>query len=88
MENYLRMFSVTCVCPQDASSERVFRINGCEGALERGLCDREGNWHCADPHYPAINTLNDPQDDRKEILETAWPLRSSVYVCVFKRIAV
>lgn len=59
-------------------SEHVFRVNECEGAFERGLCDREGNWHCADPHYPAINTLNDPQDDSKEILDTAWPLCACV----------
>lgn len=45
---------------------------GVKGLL-RGVCvTRGGNWHCAGPHYPAINTLNDPQADSKEMLESAW----------------
>lgn len=62
-----------------ALSERVHRVTVCEGAFERGLCvTRGGHWHCAGPHYPTINTLNDPQADSKEMLESAW----SEHYCV------
>lgn len=52
------------VC-SECRRECVQGVNGCEGAVESGLCDERGNWHCAGPHYPTINTRKDPQADSK-----------------------